>query len=763
MHKPHTINKFKTGLVQYQPNQILVDDAFPVLQNAVVYRNTVRRRESWTLLGQASRTLTTQSIGMTGASPWTFNVYNLLGITGEPNAQIAIGSVVITIAAGPDIVFTDQGNGTLTSPIAGNSGTIIYSPSGNTITLTHTAGAGIATTISFSYYPALPAMAIFDRVTAGLEKQNVYFDTKYAYRYFDNVGFLELLPGTTWSMDDWRLPSCMNYWQDDNNLPLFWVTSNTGTLGNPIRYTNAVTATNWIDFTPTISAGVKLFQCKFLIPFRGRVFAFNTLEGGTLAGSTLYSNRIRCCAIGNPITDVSAIVTTVNALAWDDSIPGAGNGYFEDLPTSEQIIGVWLVKNQIIIKSNTQTYVLSNLGSNIAPFKVDLLDENLGTLSGFGSVNMGGYIEGIGQRAITSTSTTEVVAIDKKILDFVFNINAGNQGYERVYGVRNFRTRINSYIYPYEPDGATTVTYPNFRLVHNYDNDSWGIYEDSLTCLGYFRGKTALTWAEANFSWESASDMTWSGDSTNYPVTTAGNQQGYFGKIDNGVEEGTSISITSITPLSGSAATFSCPNHNLSLNTVIELTGFIGDYASLNGVVGQITAIDVNSFWLFSYDSIRDLFSIPVQAPSGTYIGGGRIIVRRNFSIVTKAFNMLEQGQSMHISYLDAIVNVQPGSSVEISVYMSNNNSNAVNLIPENNTSFSIFGNQISLSNPTTYNLNEVNNRALINQRGNMITLEFDLSNATMASTTYNTTFVLSGMTIWEREAGRPLMPFGGG
>lgn len=779
-HKPRTINKFKTGLVQYQPNQILVDDAFPVLENAIVYRNTVRRRESWKLLGRLTRTLTSTSLGNTGSSPWSFNIYNLLGITGEPNAQISIGSVVITILNSPDIVFTDQGDGTLTSTTPGNSGTIIYIPVENNtvdanVTLTHTAGAGVPTQITFTYYPALPSMALFDRIITGNAISNVYFDTKYAYRYFTGIGFQELLPGTTWSMNDYNLPSPTNYWTDKDNLPIFWVTSNTGTSGDPIRYTNGVSLSSWYDFTPVISPApdpannIRLTQCKFLIPYRGRLYAFNTYEGTSLSASTHFVNRIRCCAIGNPFTEVSPIITSVNANAWNDTIPGAGNGYFEDLPTTEEIIGVWQVVNQIVIKTTNKSWILSNLGSNIAPFKVDLLDDSQGTLSGFGTVNMGGFIEGIGDRSITATSPTTVTSIDQKILDFVFNINRDDEGMDRVYGIRDFRTRINSFIYPFQPDDDTVVKFPNRRLLHNYDNNSWGIYEDSLTCLGYFRDKTSLTWAQATFSWADAGDADWGGNSSNAPVVAAGNQQGFFGLLDSAIEEGPSLAITAITSflglavVDGEACKFTCPDHNMTLGTVIELSGFSGDYESLNGTVGSIENVDTNSFLMFSYNPDRDMFNIPVTAPEGIYIGGGLVKIRRNFSIVTKAFNLLESGQSMHVSYVDALVNTNQNVSVQIAVYVSMNNSSAVNLTPQNTTSGSIFGNKISLSNPTTYLLNEVNNRALINQRGNMLTLELNLSNEVMASDNFSTPFLLSSMTIWEREAGRPLMPFGSG
>lgn len=776
-HEPLTINKFKTGLVQSQPNQVLVDDAFPVLQNAFVFRNTVQRRYSWRTIGRLRRVFTGLVIANSSPSPWSLlpSVYALLTppITVEANSQMQPGSLVITIHAGPDVTYTDNGNGVLVSATPGASGNVIYTTGAAALTSTIQAIGGFPVTVAFNYFPNLPAMGIFDRNTATNTIENVFFDTKYAYDKIVNGGFEEFLPGTTWTLSDWNLPSYANYWQDDLNRPIFWMTSNQGSGGQPIRYTNGVTA--WYDFTPAIGGPLTaanvapdpnsntLWQCKFLVPFRGRLFAFNTYEGiysGGIGGSIQKRARVRCCGVGNPFTKNSAIVTTTVSNTWLDTTEGLG--YFEDLPTTEEIIGVWSTMNQIIIKTNTKTWVLSYVGINFTPFKIDLLDESLGSASGFGSVNMGGYIAGVGDRSMTNSSPTSVVSIDEKILDLVLNMNRDEHGLARVYGLRDYNLRCNSFIYPFQGDRTTLVKFPNRRLIQNYDNGSWAIYEDSLTCLGYFRDVQGITWQTATFTWGSADKLTWETGTSNQPVNAAGNQQGYVGVLDDATEAGPSLYISNIVGAGTSAAVFTSPDCNLETGQIIKLSGITGTQSSLNGTVGMVQIITNDTFYLFSYSESQGRFATPVLA-SGSYIGGGEISLRPNFNIVTKAFNMLEQGKSMHISYVDALVNVDQGVTVELNVYASLNNSNAVNLLPENTTSDSIFGDIVSLSNPTTYALDQVNNRSLINQRANMLTLEFTLDDATMASDNFSTEFLLSSLTVWKRDAGRPLMPLGGG
>ena len=518
--EPTTINKFETGLVLYQPQQILNDDAFPVSFNIFTYLNTEKRRGAWQLIGRLSRTLTAASLGNSSASPWTFNIYTLLSITGEPNAAIDVGSVSISIATVPE-KFVDLGNGlfafqgaitaipnsgiggptvitvnnnfnpgdsvliqgvggmtqinssipyvlsaanstSITIPVDSstygtytsggtatditiNAGSINYA-TGNVI-LNNPDGGGNAATITFTYYPSLPGMGIFDRNTNTTPAiNNIFMDTKYTYQYVSG-GFVQFPANITWSLLDYQFPSSANYWEDENNNPIFWITNNAGTSGTQIYYTNGTSGALWYPFNPTVDGTNYLWQAKFLVPFRGRFFAFNTWEGPSLAASVNYSNLVRCSAVGTPFTTASGIITTVNASAWNDTIPG--QGYAQPLPTNEPIQGVWLCMNQIIVKTTTQSFVITHTGMNVAPFKIDLIDEKEGTASGFGGANMGSYIMNVGTRSIHNTSPTSLLGIDKKIINFVFNeIDRMNQGLARVYANRDFINRCNSFIYP---------------------------------------------------------------------------------------------------------------------------------------------------------------------------------------------------------------------------------------------------------------------------------------------------------------------------
>lgn len=675
----------------------------------------------------------------------------------EPNAQLAPRTFTMTYGG---VTIADTGGiGTLTSSTPDNSGTINYITGEIEITAT-TIAPGTPGVISFGYYPTLPAMGIFDRNVTNGFKKSIYFDTMYAYQLVQGSttdAFQEFIPGTQWTLQDYTFPYPGNYWQDpDSGLPLFWDTNlPISAGGQPIRYTDGMT---WNDFSPSVDGGTNfIFQAKALVPFRGMLIAFNTMEGTAIGVAKNYPQRVRTSQVGTPLP-------SEDTDAWNDTIPG--KGYFEDLPTTETIRSVYLIGlNNIIIETDSKTWVLSYTGMNIAPFRIDLVDDELGSYSLFGKANMGLWAEGIGNRLFQKSSPQGVTNDDQKIVNFVYAINRAANGLDRVYACRNFRNRTVTYSYPSQTVSGYNVKFPNYRLLYNYENHSWAIFEDSFTCMGYFRQSFDLTWEDSNFPWEQA-DIPWLFDSGETQQLSAGNQQGYIFIIDSGQTYAPSLTISDITVNPNSAATFTSPDYNLASGTIVELTGFVGDLVDLNGLVGSLSRVSGSDtdFYIFQYDAVRDVFNDPIIiSGSPDYVGGGEIIVRRNFNIQTKAYNNLKQGQSIHMSYLDALVNVEQGTSVQVNVYPFLGNDEAVNQYPQNQDLSQLSGNTLSLSNPTTYSIDSVNNRALINQRANMISLEFTLSNATMVSENYDLPFSMQSMTIWTRPAGRPLMPLGGG
>jgi hypothetical protein len=338
----------------------------------------------------------------------------------EPNASIVPGSVTYTILAGTTRIFTDDGQGNLVSnfsPVS-NFGTINYIT--GDINITTNAGFPRDTLLAYSYYPGLPVMGIRTReLQNSANDQTIVFDQVYAYDFNNSINaFEEFIPGTTWNAHSGDVSATdffwsTNYWVSAAVLPgtatpfftttnrkLFWVTNNTGQFGalaDPIRVTDGVT---WVDFSPPnfgqIDASNYLVQCLSFLPFRGRFLAFNTWEGPSFASAQNYSNRIRWSTIGNPFIPFSAGPPATGS--WRDDIRGQGG--FLDIPTSEDIIAVGFVRDNLVIYCERSTWQLRYTGRSIAPFQIEKVNSELGGEGPFSAVQFDTSLVGIGDKGI---------------------------------------------------------------------------------------------------------------------------------------------------------------------------------------------------------------------------------------------------------------------------------------------------------------------------------------------------------------------------
>ena len=882
-YSPLKITGMQTGLVQQREEFLLPDDAYPDLTNAYVWREKIKRKKGYQLLGRLQRNITSSTLintilsgteyniftqinrtgaitnisnanpgqvttlaanhriqngqlvtitGVTGMTEVNGNTYTItvtgantytIGIdttsyaayigggtwttndfTSELFKTIVPGSVVITLPGA--IVFTDQGNGTLTSATLGNSGVINYN-TGN-FTLTTTAAAGTST-IVFSYYPNLPVMGIRTReLQNSLNDQTIFFDQIYAYIF--NTGsnaFEEFIPGTTWNAHNGDISATdffwsTNYWVSSslipgttnpffttNNVKLFWETNNTGQFGalaDPPRITDGTT---WYPFyndnTPSLTPWAQIDSTTYLVnwlsmlPFRGRMVTFNTWEGTNATSAANYSNRIRWSTIGNPFIPYSAGPPATGS--WRDDIRGQGG--FLDIPTSEDIISIGFVRDNLVIYCERSTWQLRYTGRSIAPFQIEKVNSELGGEGPFSAIQFDTSLVGIGDKGIVECDSYQSSRMDIKIPDFVFDFQNANNGPFRVQGIRNFITRLAFWTVPildnYDPRiDASQWIFPNRRLIYNYENDSWALFTDSLTALGNYQPQSTRTWVNTNIPWIRC-DFAWINSlPAAIPSIVGGNQQGFVEFLDQLTTNDPSLFISNIvgngiagTPITGSATIITCPNHNMNTGFVIGISGIPSNtpYSNLNGGVFSIVVSDANSFALMIYDSQSQQFSTPqLDVPNGDYIGGGVIDIRDNFSIVSKKFNFLDEGQSIQMGYLDVLMNAtaqnEPGA-ISLNVYLDYNENEASNTTPQNEINeYSPYPNPDTFFNsiiPTTSSTlngkggNKFWQRVYCATRANFLTLQYTFSNEQMAGEEQTKDVQIDAQVLWIRKAGR--------
>lgn len=752
-YKPLKITGMATGLVQEREEFLLPGDAYPILENAFVWRERIKRKQGYRLLGRLRRVLTAQALGNAdGGGSFSGNIRTIFTL--ETNAEIQVGSVVVTDGAP---TWTDNGLGVLVGVPSG-SGTINYTTTAITIS---GATPGAALTIAFNYYPELPVMGLRTRELNNINnEQLVAFDQKYAYVFLG--GWQEFIPGTTWSGTDSDFFWSTNYWVTPapSNKKLFWVTN--FSTNDPIRYTDDSV---WIDFAPTINAaGDKLEKCLAMLPFRAQMMAFNTFEGPNLAGSIQYRQRIRWAAIGNPISDISTLfplLANTNPNAWRDDIPGQG-GYL-DIPTSEDIICVGFVRDNLVIYCERSTWQLRYTSRSINPFIIEKVNSELGAESTFSAVQFDTSLVGMGDKGVVECDSFKSNRIDIKIPDLIYQFNNDNEGTKRVHGIRDFQQRLAYWTYPYKPTGAI---FPNRRLVYNYENDSWAIFTDSLTTLGTYQAQTSLRWQDVPYPWEEQ-NYPWINRPSLFPSIVGGNQQGFVEYLDFQTTNDISLVINNITGNTTTPTRIKSVNHNLLTFDIIKITNIPAGTpfaTSLNGHVFMIAKISNDLFDLYKYDPTTGQFSIPQTDAPGVYIGGGTIAVRDNFRIVSKKFNMIDDGQNIQLGFIDVLFDATPDGAVTLNIYNDYNDSTPTNVYPENvdpqtDLPDTFFNSVVPTTtpNPTSLESNKYWQRVFCATRAAFLTIEWTLSNAQMNGVEQENDVQIDAQILYVRAAGRQL------
>ena len=183
--------------------------------------------------------------------------------------------------------------------------------------------------------------------------------------------------------------------------------------------------------------------------------------------------------------------------------------------------------------------------------------------------------------------------------------------------IRDFVKKLAYWTYPFIPDevpspsGGIDVTYPNRRLVYNYENDSWAIFIDSFTALGNFRPPSQRTWQNTKIPWQQC-NFPWADQQFTLPDIIGGNQQGYVSILDQQVGNGVSLFIQNITGNTTTPTVITSPNHNLEPEQIIQIQNIpVGTpfAASLNGNIFSIIYIDVNNFSLKKFNPVDQQFS----------------------------------------------------------------------------------------------------------------------------------------------------------
>lgn len=588
------IGPYETGLQKNLEPWLLPNEAFTEIEDAYVFRGRIKKKNGYQFLQRLHLTPTLPEVKIpvaAGVITYTDTLTNF---------PVSPGTITINITYGGGFVFTDNGNGTLTATtlpagITWGWGTINYL-TGVFVLNWDAALAGpgpyIVAVTQYRYLPIvlaqrLPVMGLCKYERPLINREDlIAFDTDFSYLYNSATGFFDVLADAAGNRNLWTGSNSNFFWttnyykQNDVNY-LFWATNgiyNTNAIGwvqDGIMIYNGI---NWFSQTPQIDAiPTYLRGCLLLVPYRNRMVALNTWEGPNVGGGNpaQFQFRARWTQNGNPVYD-----SVTNPDAWRSDI--AGHGGYIDAPTNEAIVSARFYKDTLVVFFESSTWELRYTGNEILPFVWYKINTELGCESTFSTVQFDNGIYAIGDKAIILANSAQVIPIDAKIPDVVFEIENENEGIARVHGIRDFFRRMVYWTYPSaERDGV----FPDKVLTINYEQQTYSFFNDTFTCFGYYQRSTDYTWADITWTWNEWT-LPWNSAKTQawFPDIIAGNQDGNVVILDQKSNNDPAIDLLrnalagTVAITAANPAVFFSPNHNLYGSFASGGTYYNGDY-----------------------------------------------------------------------------------------------------------------------------------------------------------------------------------------
>lgn len=639
--KSYVIAPFGSGQTTDQEPFLIPEDAFEKLEDAYVWRGRVKKRWGYSLFpnGENASRLRIQVDTTDGAGSSSGTVP---GATFKVGQRFSIGTEIFTVnATGTPANLLTTGSAT-TATFDTTSGAYVF------------AGATAATAVY--WYPAEPVMGILVREVNGSHTEDVIaFDTQFAY--YRVGGFWERLGTALWTSSNSQFFWSTNYRGGNPYDTNFYVVNGKPLNGatDGIKYIPSG-STTWTSLRPQLDTGAGtrfLDGARIIVGFKDRLVTLYTYE--TQGGAQIFPQRCRFSQNGDPVTAGSS---------WIDDTPGVG-GYI-DAPTKEEIVTAELLKDRLIVYFERSTWELVYTGNTILPFRWQQINSELGAESRFSIIGFDAAAVGVGNRGIHACDGSNVRRIDEKIPDEVLSIHNGNDGVERVYGIRDYEPEL---VYWAFPSAAANGTYPDRVLVYNYVNQTWAFFNDSFTCFGYAQREADLTWADLTAiygTWDNWNDPWDTGSyQSAFPLILGGNQEGWTVILDtNKSANSPSLQITDMT----APQTLTVIDHNLKS----------GDYVLVNGCNG-ITSLNGTVVMVESVTDANTIVIDPGNTFSGTYTGGGSLERVSGLNILSKQYNPgTPIGQTFSFPYADFLLQRTDEGQVSLDYYLDSNSDDSV-------------------------------------------------------------------------------------
>ncbi len=448
------------------------------------------------------------------------------------------------------------------------------------------------------------------------------------------------------------------------------------------------TSNGWHNYAPPITGSNEtsgnggtaqyLLGAKLIIPYKGYLVFLGTYEGTSYANRIYYPYRARWTQTGTPY--YASPVPNSQTVFAKAAYEGRGLGGFEQAPVQEDIVGAEFIRDDLVVKFETQTLRLDYTQNAADPFIWSRVNDDFGAQSKNSIISEDKTIKTASQDAFTAGQSIDEDEFDQKVQDLIYQMGQTDDNRKRVYGYRNKKSRQLNWGFFYPNQTPSTLKFPNREVVYNYVDNTWSLRKVYRTCYCQFQSFFNRTWARAKRTWAS-SNFPWSSlqSKAGDRLSVSGNSQGFFHiiseqQISNQSYNDRQYCCTSV----NSSGQLVVPNHVFQLGDFVRITNFVGDNSQYNGNVYSVRFISS------SVIELRDAQDGKV-ALNEQVVSSGFVESVDNFIWKGKKFYIGgNEGKQVRLGYLDIFFQGQNVESfLTVKIYINDEtDSNNVYRLP---------------------------------------------------------------------------------
>lgn len=557
--------------------------------------------------------------------------------------------------------------------------------------------------------------------------------------------------------------------------------------GDPTNKTGlpTTTATGWVNFAPPLTASTVsienltaglyyLVGAQAILPFKDRLLFFAPWVQTSTGSVTQLQDVVLWSWNGTPYYTVTSTTTNAPSLVPTGEtanpssyyIDQTGKGGYIAAGISQPIITINNNEDVLLIGFTGKQTRFVYTGNDLQPFLFFSINSELGSSATFSGITLdrGGLTIGAYGLALTTQQSSQRIDLDMP--DTLFQVQALNNGVNRVNAVRDY---YKEWIYFNYSVNNSPWKFPTQSLLYNYRDNTWAILYENFTAQGTYRKQSSYTWATLPFKTWTAWREPWNAGSTSaqFPNIVGGTPQGYVLIKGQGTGEAPSGSISAITN-NGGLTQITSPNHCvLAAN---PYTG-LGDFLYIQGCLGTTTL----NLQIGKVIKIVDAnnFVIDIPFPAGTYLGLGTFTRLSQPLIQTKQFPVYwEEGRQVRLGVQKYLMDCTANAQVTVNINLSQDpddvwNNGAIvpstDPLPENNsliysqilytcpesTNIGLTAANTNLQMPTAAGQYQIWHRLNTSLQGDSVQIGITLSESQMRNLTYATSEItLQGIQL---------------